>query len=150
MATATVALAIALLLAGGSIWWIRRGLKRRRLVKVATADPQRKAESASDPMIVWSEAVREALVARFGPGWRAKTTEEIAESPALIEGLGAERTTRLVRFLAEADRAKFSLNLNSTSHSTDQTPTQWEAWVADFVAACAGSAAGARSRIKGK
>lgn len=59
-------------------------------------------------MIAWSVALRESLAGRFGPSWRAKTTEEIATDPRLSEALGDERTGRLLSFLAAADRAKFA------------------------------------------
>jgi hypothetical protein len=64
--------------------------------------------SPRDQLIAGSEAVRQALAARFGPAWRAKTTEELADRPELAERLGAERTARLVALLEAADRAKFA------------------------------------------
>jgi hypothetical protein len=87
-----------------------------------------------------SALVRQALVARFGPSWGAKTTEEIAAEPGLADRLGPERAEGLVRFLREADRAKFA----GETAATFQGP-EWNDWVSAFVAE-----AGATSRIKGR
>jgi hypothetical protein len=65
-------------------------------------------EAPGEWMIAWSVALRESLAARFGPAWRAKTTEELAGEPNLSAAIGDESRTRLLAFLAAADRAKFA------------------------------------------
>ena len=64
--------------------------------------------SAADRLLLRAEAVREALVLAFGPSWAARTTEEIAAAPELIDRLDPDRAARTVALLAEADRAKFA------------------------------------------
>lgn len=44
----------------------------------------------------------------FGAAWLAKTTEEIANDPVLVDRIGPEPAAQLIAFLAEADRAKFA------------------------------------------
>ncbi len=92
-------------------------------------------------MIAWSVAVREALTTRFGPGWRAKTTEEIAADSSLTEALGPILAARVVQFLRAADRAKFA---DSDEPAVDP---DFEGLAALIPATAA--AAGASSRIKG-
>jgi hypothetical protein len=98
-------------------------------------------------MAAWSIAVREALVARFGASWRARTTEEIAADATLAEALGPEPTARLVEFLSDADRAKFDDRDGLQPPVPDDLPD----WLIAFVAPTSNvPAAGARSRIIGK
>ena len=73
-----------------------------------TAGPVGDPPSRRARLIALSGAVREALVARFGPAWRSKTTEEIARKAGLAEAFGPEDAARLLRFLEDADRAKFA------------------------------------------
>ena len=99
--------ALALLVVGiaaGWLWWWNT--RRRQSLRQAP----RRSDSASfeTPMAFWAARVREALIARFGPAWGAKTTEEIAAEPGLAAALGPERAAQLVRFLHAADRAKFA------------------------------------------
>ena len=55
-----------------------------------------------------TDRVRSALVRAFGPGWRARTTEEVAASPDLAARFGEEVAGRVVDYLRAVDRAKFS------------------------------------------
>ena len=55
-----------------------------------------------------ADELRDALAARFGPGWRARTTEEILGDPAIVALLGASGHDRLDGLLRSADRAKFA------------------------------------------
>jgi hypothetical protein len=122
----------------------RRGALRRVRPRRSTAAPP----TLQTQTIAWSRAVREALAARFGPSWCAKTTEEIAAEPALAERLGAEPAARLVAFLAEADRAKFA----DTADLGPPEPPSYFAWLDELLVALradAGPTAGARSRISG-
>jgi hypothetical protein len=97
-------------------------------------------------MIAWSEAVRDVLAKRFGPEWCAKTTEEIATAEELIPAFGAEEAGRLLRFLNEADLAKFAGDHDDHSAPPPYSADAWEAWVTAFTA----PAAGASSTISGK
>jgi hypothetical protein len=89
-------------------------------------------------MAALAERAREALAARFGPAWKARTTEEVAGSAELAAELGPETLARLVAFLQDADRAKFA-------GAADHGP-EWYEWVAAFAA----GPAGASSRINGR
>jgi hypothetical protein len=108
-------------------------------------------------LIALAEAVRAALVARFGEGWRAKTTEEVADAPDLRDALGPDAAARLVTFLRLADLAKFSgdrFDAEGAPDAGQREPAAWYGSAAGLVSALAtpacGGAAGARSRIKGK
>jgi hypothetical protein len=100
-------------------------------------------------MVAWAVAVREALVARFGPSWRAKTTEEIAEDHALAFALGVEDADRLLAFLGEADRAKFAAESGESWVPESYAMGDWESWVATFIAPPAPEA-GTSSKRTGK
>ena len=99
---------IAVTVAG---WRLRR-LRNRRSSRPSDGRLDRRTDrpppSRREHLIALSRAVREALVARFGPAWRSKTTEEIAREAGLAEAFGPEDAARLLRFLQEADRAKFA------------------------------------------
>ena len=71
------------------------------------------------------ERTRAALAAQFGPGWLARTTEEIAASVELIDHLGIARHTELVRFLHASDLAQFG--------GRPLAPGPWVVWVTQFV-----------------
>lgn len=145
---------IVLLVAGGAVALLKilrsRGRPRaaRALPLEATAGP---FASRRDQMIAWSAAAREALAARSGPQWRARTTEEIAAETSLAGTLGDDLAAQLVGFLTEADRAKF----DDRDGLQPPLPGDLPGWLAAFVAsssptAVAEAAAGARSRINGK
>lgn len=108
--------------------------------------PVRDPDSPEDRMIDWSIAVRESLVTRFGPAWRAKTTEEIAAEDSLVLALGAEEAGRLVHFLAEVDRLKFATDGAPAQELGAHSAAGWESWVSTFLA----PAAGATSKMSGK
>lgn len=89
-------------------------------------------ETPDDPrrrLIARAEAARDGLVARFGPAWAARTTEEIADDPELAGKVGEAWSVALVRLLREADRAKFA----DRAIEPDQGDA-WDAWVGAFLA----------------
>ncbi len=127
--------------------WSRSRRRRSRSSQLANALEAARLSPKSQ-MIAWSAAIRSALVDRFGPTWGARTTEEIARAPELLDRLGPEPARQLARFLAEADLAKFADDSENDYH-----PEAWSAWVAEFLAGPgdrASSRAGANSTTKGK
>ncbi len=88
--------------------FLRRRSRRGKRLSGVPMFPDTSDESERERMIAWSIAVREALASRFGNVWKARTTEEIADDPQLLAQIGSERSERLIRFLREADRAKFA------------------------------------------
>jgi hypothetical protein len=105
--------------------------------------------SPRDRLIARSREVRAALAARFGPSWRAKTTEEIAAEPVLTARLGPVPAARLVAFLAAADRSKFA----GAADLVPPEPSSGFDWLDELLDALRAEddpAAGARSRINGK
>ena len=97
----------------------------------STTAPTGAPPSRRERLIALSRAVREALVARFGPAWRSKTTEEIAREAGLAEAFGPEDAARLLRFLQEADRAKFA---DEGEPPSTPSPDPEEDWVEEFLA----------------
>jgi hypothetical protein len=124
----TLLVAAAWIAAGA--WWSfrRRGDRTGSIPRIGLPVEPAMSELA--------EAVRGALVVRFGPSWLARTTEEIAGAPEIAAAFGPEDAASLARFLRDADRAKFGA-------AADQGAA-WAAWVAGFLSA------GASSTITGK
>jgi hypothetical protein len=89
-----------------------RAARRRRAHAVRSADaPPAVSAGPLGPraqVIASADALRAALATRFGPAWRARTTEEIVRDPVLAERLDAPRLERLHALLRLADRAKFA------------------------------------------
>jgi hypothetical protein len=146
---ALACLGLALVLAALAWWrWAGR-LKKRRAVPVgADGEPAPLDGDAASPrlrMVALSAAVREALATRFDETWRAKTTEEVAESPDLARAIGAEEAERLVAFLRAADRVKFAPEIPEESPALQREAVDaWVPWASAFIAA------GASSKIRGK
>jgi hypothetical protein len=59
-------------------------------------------------LIGLSGSLREALVDRFGPSYRARTVEELFADTQLGDHLGAEKLELLARFLRQVDQLKFA------------------------------------------
>lgn len=160
------------------MWW-RWRLRRRAEVDSSEPDDDFGGELRSDRerMIAYSRQVRRVLTSRFGTGWAAKTTEEIAAAGELGDWLRPEQAQELVRFLHEADRYKYQLGDDVTrtdgvyiaedarisapaDGDASQSPVDaWGAWVETFLAEAAAAAptdsrpapaATATSRIIGK
>jgi len=102
-------------------------------------------ETPGAGVVTLAETVRAALAARFGPAWRAKTTEEVANEAGIAEAFGPEAAGRVVALLRAADLQKFAPSgpEGIGGHGTDVA--DWSEFVAGFVAA-----AGARSTITGR
>jgi hypothetical protein len=110
------------------------------------AEPPAEAESPATPrerLLRASASLRRSIASRFGGAWDAKTTEELAESPALAEWLGGDRAAAVLALLALADRAKFARP--GAGLEPDQSE-DWEA-LADSVR---DAAAGASSSKNGR
>jgi hypothetical protein len=89
-------------------WRIRRWKTRRAKIAPPDGTVVATPETPRDQMIALSTTLRARLASRFGPGWLAKTTEEIAADPALSQLLAPEQLERLGILLREADHAKFA------------------------------------------
>jgi hypothetical protein len=108
--------------------------------------------SDRERIIARSREVRAALVARFGPQWLAKTTEEVAAALAPGGVLPVELAARLQTFLDLADLAKFGgdrFDVAVAERVAQRGPIDADAWCATLVDDVA-VAAGARSTISGK
>lgn len=145
-----IGLAMIAILTGLAIIFWRRSRRRRSRSKGIFEELEGSRLAPRDQMIVWSEAVRSALVDRFGPTWGARTTEEIARATELVDRFGSAKASQLAQFLAEADLAKFSDNAETNYH-----PEVWADWVVSFLAEPgdrdrSATKAGANSTIKGK
>ncbi len=101
--------------------------------------PMGEPASRRERLIALSGAVREALVARFGPDWRSKTTEEIARENGLAEAFGPEDAARLLDLLHEADRAKFA---HEEEPLSPPSPDYGEDWVERFLATAGATSKG--------
>jgi hypothetical protein len=99
--------------------------RKRARAKTTTVIPNEVAASPSEPSPL-TDRVRGALIRAFGPAWRARTTEEVAASPALAERFGPEVAAQVVAYLRACDRAKFSANAASPDEELD-----W--WAARFT-----------------
>jgi hypothetical protein len=120
----------------------------------SAAGPERQsaAVTARERVVDLSESVREALAARFGESWRAKTTEEIASEPSLAKTLGALSAEHLIGFLQVADLVKFAADrlpgyLPEIEPDLQRAEAAAGAWL---EALAAEGSAGANSTIKGE
>jgi hypothetical protein len=122
---------------------VRRLRKRRQARKAEAANPPGGAEAATTLAPELTDRVRSALVRAFGPGWRARTTEEVAASPDLAGRFGEEVAGRVVDYLRAADRAKFS-------DDPAGPPDELDWWASRFAEEVEVGPAKATSRINGK
>jgi len=108
-------------------------IKRRRKrsqSKAAAAVPPEVTAMSTEPSPL-TDRVRGALIRAFGPSWRARTTEEVAASPALTERFGTEVAAQVVAYLRACDRAKFSAN----AANPDEELNWWASRFAEEVEA---------------
>ncbi len=142
-----VALALAAALAF-MVVRLRRRHKARARAGPAPVEAAGPVEAPTDGPPALPDRVREALVRAFGPSWRARTTEEVAASSALVDRFGDEVAGRVVAYLRAADRAKFSADGAGP-------PEDLEGWASLFVGEVGTGAGGAvadaaKSRINGR
>jgi hypothetical protein len=92
-------------------------------------------DSAEAQLLNLAGKVREALASRFGPALRARTTEEIATDPQLMEAIGETQVTSLTELLTTADRWKFAPPpQNGQEEDLRELLSNWEAWHKSFLA----------------
>ena len=85
--------------------------RRRKRMKSPSIPVNNESASSLEnapEIVAWFDRVRALLVARFGPTWNAKTTEELLAAPELLALLDPDRLERLSLSLLSADRAKFA------------------------------------------
>jgi len=126
----------------GIVLWLVLRRRARRIAGMTTAQPA-SGDTPADALHALADSVRAQLVLRFGDPWRARTTEQIAESAAVAEALGPESFHKLIEFLQAVDVVKYSGQEHGDS---DAIRAEWSDWAAHFVT----EAAGARSAITGK
>lgn len=137
-----VVIGVAAIAIAVAAWVGRRRRARKRSSQAELGNEI--AIDAGDPtprsrLIALAETARRLLAARFGAAWLAKTTEEIAERPELVEWLGSEKAAALAELLGDADLAKFAATWDGPQRE------DWADWLDGFRAD-----AGAISTIKGK
>jgi hypothetical protein len=95
--------------AGLVIWALgkrlRRGFSRAGKKSATSLQPD---TTPRGRLVALSMSTKNALAARFGSNWRAKTTQELAIEPMLAELLGSETLGELITFLDRIDRLKFA------------------------------------------
>lgn len=137
--TTTLLVGAATLLAVAlAAWWAWRRYRywRRRRNKPALDVPAiHQDDSPAGKLLDLAAEVRGALITRFGPALRARTTEEIAADPEMREFLGDERLDLLIRLLAEADHWKFATRPeNGRERSVLADLPAWDAWRGSLLA----------------
>jgi hypothetical protein len=117
-------------------WIIWSRLARKRSRRAALNHATLSGPPDTSPrgrLVALSQSTREALANQFGPGWRAKTNEELAAEPQLRESLGDERLEELIGFLVQIDHLKFAPNrTNHQQESLEEQLSTWEPRLADL------------------
>jgi hypothetical protein len=125
-------LALVVTLAACLVWWTVRRRLARSLEGPVAPDPL--DVTPRGRLVALSSSAKSALATRFGPAWRAKTTEELAVEPALRALLGPEMLQELIAFLDRIDRLKFAPERpNHTGRSLDQELAAWDPRVAGLI-----------------
>jgi hypothetical protein len=116
-------------------WFLWRTVRRRYARShEGPAAPDALDVTPRGRLVALSTSAKSALATRFGPAWRAKTTEELAVQPALGELLGPEMLQELIEFLDRIDRLKFAPERpNHTGQSLDQELAAWNPRVAGLI-----------------
>jgi hypothetical protein len=122
-------------LAIGTVWILkRRGaiarLKAKRKHSAVALD-----DSPTTRFLALTGLTRDALAEHFGPGLRARTTEEIAVDTTLKEQIGEEYFDQLLCLLRAADRLKFAVEPAAQPEMIEPADlSTWEAWFQSFRA----------------
>ncbi len=128
-----IALSIAsAVLIAWALWrFVRRGAARpgQGALAIDSADVTPRGR-----LVALSTSTKNALATRFGPTWRAKTTEELAAEPALSEMLGPEPFQELIQFLDRIDRLKFAPERpNQHRQSLQEELADWNPRIAGLI-----------------
>jgi hypothetical protein len=116
------------------VFWthLRRGLARSR---PDGATPDEPDITPRGRLVALSMSTKNALAARFGPTWRAKTTEELAAEPILAEFLGPEPLRELIEFLDRIDRLKFAVERpNQIRQPLENELADWKPRITGVIA----------------
>jgi hypothetical protein len=116
-------------------WLAWRIVRARRLRSPqAPISPEPLDQSPRGRLVALSSSAKTALATRFGPAWRAKTTEELAVESALQELLGPELLHELIEFLDRTDRLKFAPQRpNHAGQSFEKELAEWNPRVAGLI-----------------
>jgi hypothetical protein len=105
----TVWLFLGIAILAVAAWLLSRiVLRRLRRSRHGAAPPEPHDGSPRGRLVALSTSAKSSLASRFGPAWRAKTTQELATESALRELLGPEKLAELIEFLDRIDRLKFA------------------------------------------
>jgi hypothetical protein len=111
---------------------LRRSLARPRQDRAAPDEPD---VTPRGRLVALSMSTKNALAARFGATWRAKTTEELATEPTLAEVLGPEPLRELIEFLDRIDRLKFAVERpNQVRQPLENELADWGPRIAGVIA----------------
>ncbi len=126
--------------------WILWRLVRRRRARPGQdlTTPDEADVTPRGRLVALSMSTKNALAARFGPTWRAKTTEELAAEPALGEVLGPESLEELFQFFDRIDRLKFA------PERPDHDQRSLQAELADWNPRVAGLVSRIQARTNGR
>ncbi|GAC1470909.1 MAG: hypothetical protein NVSMB9_16500 [Isosphaeraceae bacterium] len=80
-----------------------------------------------------AETIRSALATAFGPGWRAKTSEEISQAPELSATFGLVTSERIAWLLRRADHQKFSASDQELSEPRLDAAHLETDWISEFL-----------------
>jgi hypothetical protein len=128
-------LAIPGLVLAVAAWLLWRTFRRRYARSLeGPATPDALDVTPRGRLVALSTSAKSALATRFGPAWRAKTTEELAVEPVLGELLGPDKLQELIEFLDRIDRLKFAPERpNHSGQSLDQELEAWNPRVAGLI-----------------
>jgi membrane protein implicated in regulation of membrane protease activity len=112
--------------------FLRRSLAGPRQDRAAPDEPD---VTPRGRLVALSMSTKNALAARFGATWRAKTTEELATEPTLAEVLGPEPLRELIEFLDRIDRLKFAVERpNQVRQPLENELADWGPRIAGVIA----------------
>ena len=120
------------ILAGWAFW----KLARRRLARSRERlnNPEQVDPTPRGRLVALSMLTKNALATRFGSTWRAKTTEELAVEPLLVQQLGPESLEELITFLDRIDRLKFAPErANHGRRSLEEDLANWSPRIAGVI-----------------